>query len=305
MEYKKAAESYLTFCRSSGMSVSTVENYERTIREFGDLVSSTDEIGAMPVVIFKQKIHDRGCTASTEAAYIENLSLFFDFLAETGTIEKNPCTASIRRVKVPPKQGYENLLTTAEVEALLSPVCPKGATKKNWLRDHAMITVLLTSGLRNSELRDLRPDDLDFKKGQLFVRYGKGGKSRYAAFPKVAQDAVKSYVAFSRPDGVSPAAPLFGVGETAETFHAFDRRCLSELIARIVKMTTGREGVRTHALRHANASYLLSSGVSIDVLQTLLGHSSPQTTKVYAEFLTRTAPTDAAAAVFDTVFAAS
>ena len=102
-----------------------------------------------------------------------------------------------------------------------------------------------------------------------------------------------------RPAGLPTSAVLFGKGDDTASWVPFARTELSTLIERFTRACTGREeGVRTHALRHANASYLLDAGLSLDDIKDLLGHSNPQLTARYAERLRPMVPTDHATSAF-------
>lgn len=300
MNYRKSTAAFLNYCRASGMTSDTVANHERNLRYFSETVDLPEEITVAQVDEYKSLLHLRGLKQSTIRAYLESLSLFFAWATERKLCVENPCTASAVKTKVPPTAPYANLLNREEMAALLSPVCPKGCTRKLFPRNHAIAVMLLTSGLRNSELRELTLDDLFPEKNQLIVRCGKGEKTRFAPYPPVAQEAVRDYLASStRPLDCGTSDALFGKGTTAEEWKPFARTELSTIVERFTKTVTGRNGgVRTHALRHANASFLWDSGMKVDDIQELLGHSSVATTTRYLDRLDPDRPTAAASGAF-------
>ena len=300
MKYDKATAAFLNYCRASGMTADTVANHERNLRYFAETVELPDEVTVAQVDEYKSLLHIRGLKQSSIRAYLESLSLFFRWAVERKYCDENPCIASAIKTKVPPSAPYANLLTREEMAALLSPVCPKGCTRSVFPRNHAIVTILLTSGIRNTELRELTPDDLMPDKNQLVVRHGKGNKTGIAPYPPIAQEAVAHYLASAlRPLDCPTSAPLFGKGATAAEWKPFARTEISTVVERFTKTVTGREhGVRTHALRHSNASFLWDSGMSIDDIQTNLRHSSPTVTMRYLDRLHPERPTDAAANAF-------
>lgn len=300
MNYNKSTAAFLNYCRASGMTSDTVANHERNLRYFGETVELPEEITVANVDEYKSMLYLRGLKQSTIRAYLESMSLFFAWATERKLCAENPCTASAVKTKVPPSAPYANLLSREEMAALLSPVCPKGCTRKLFPRNHALAVVLLTSGLRNSELRELTPDDLFPEKDQLIVRCGKGEKTRFAPFPPVAQEAVRDYLeSGTRPLGCATNTPLFGKGDTPAEWKPFARTELSTIMERFTKTVTGRDGgVRTHALRHANASFLWDSGMSVDEIQELLGHSDTKITARYLDRLDPDRPTAAASNAF-------
>lgn len=309
MNYTRATAAFINYCRASGQTAATVENHERNLRLFSEAVSLPDadaEITVAHIDEYKSLLHLRGLKQSTVRAYLESLCLFFEWATERKYCAENPCTPSAVKTKVPPPAPYNHLLTREEMAALLSPVCPKGCTKKLFNRNHAIVTVLLTSGLRNSELRELRLSDLIPSENRLVVRCGKGGKMGYAPYPPVAQEAVAAWLADPlRPSALPSDAILFGKGADTASWQMFSRTELSTMVERFTKTVLGKDsGVRTHALRHANASYLWDSGMAIDDIQSVLRHSSPSVTMHYLDRLRPTAPTDHAADAFAALRAA-
>lgn len=309
MNYTRAAAAFLNYCRASGMTADTVSNHERNLRYFSEAVSLPDADGEITVAHideYKSLLHLRGLMQSTVRAYLESLCLFFAWATERKYCAVNPCTPSAVKTKVPPPAPYGHLLTREEMAALLSPVCPKGCTRKLFNRNHAIVTVLLTSGLRNSELRELRVSDLIPEENRLVVRCGKGGKMGYAPYPPVAQEAVAAWLSDPlRPRELPADAILFGKGTDTASWKMFERTELSTMVERFTKTVLGKgSGVRTHALRHANASYLWDSGMAIDDIQSVLRHSDSKITMRYLDRLRPTAPTDHAADAFSRLSAA-
>ena len=164
-------------------------------------------------------------------------------------------------------------------------------------RDFCMLTLFLNCGMRLSELVGISLSDIDRDLRSLRV-VGKGNKERLAAFPKVTQDVVKEYLESGyRPNNLGEDDFVFGTNE--DGWKQFDRFTLSQLVQRNIRLITGRDDCRSHSLRHASASWLLSSGVNVDSISSLLGHSNPQTTLIYCERLNPSSVSDEANSVFD------
>lgn len=306
MNYAAATAAFLNYCRASGQTADTVDNHARHLRYFSESVKLPEEITVAQIDEYKSLLHLRGLKQSSVRAYLKSLTSFFAWATERKYCAENPCTPSAVKTKVPPPAPYAHLLSRDEMAALLSSSCPKGCTRKLFTRNHAIVTVLLTSGLRNSELRDLRVSDLIPEENRLIVRCGKGGKTRTAPYPPVAQAAVASWMLDPlRPSTLPSDAFLFGKGTDTANWTQFSRTELSTMVERFTKTALGKDsGIRTHALRHANASYLLDAGLCIDDIKDLLGHASPSVTVRYAERLRPTVPTDHAADAFSHLSAA-
>lgn len=300
MNYQKATSAFLNYCRASGQTADTVDNHSRHLRYFSEMVELPEDITVAQIDEFKSVLHLRGLKQSSVRAYLETLSLFFAWATERKYCAENPCTPSAVKTKVPPPAPYNHILTREEIAALLCNVRPKGCIERLFPRNHAIVAVLLTSGIRNSELRELRVSDLRPEENRLIVRCGKGGKTRSAPYPPVAQEAVEIWLKCSlRPSGMPSDALLFGKGTDTASWKEFSRTELSTMVERFTKMVLGKEsGVRTHALRHANASFLWDSGMREDDIQELLGHSDLGTTRVYLSRLRPETPTANAADAF-------
>ena len=165
---------------------------------------------------------------------------------------------------------------------------------------------LLGCGLRNTELRSLTPADLQFgdeDEAQVRVVSGKGGKFRFTPFPAPVQQAIFDYLeSGERPDGLTDDDILFGTGNTRDEWRMMTRENLSVLCKRYIQSATGFEGARSHACRHAFASFNLTHGVPMAEIQSMLGHSSITTTEHYAALLRPTAPTASGNKVFNDMF---
>jgi integrase/recombinase XerD len=132
------------------------------------------------------------------------------------------------------------------------------------LRDKALILFLYASGLRISELLDMKRDDLE--KNWLHVRHGKGEKERLIPIAEIALDALKSYM----------QASAF---EHEFIWLNYQGKVLSRISA--FKITQKYLGVSPHVLRHSYATSLIIGGADLRVVQELLGHASLNTTQIY------------------------
>jgi site-specific recombinase XerD len=150
--------------------------------------------------------------------------------------------------------------------------------------ENACFFVLAHSGLRASELIDLRTQDLDLSGGRLWVRAGKGGRDRVVYLSETARLALQRYLA----GGLAPPmAPLF--------IHP-DGRTLSYpwLYAHLLRLgaAAGVAQVTAHRLRHTLATRLLNVGMQVTSIQKLLGHEHLDPTMVYARLYEATVEAD-------------
>lgn len=300
----EALKTYISSCKANGLAGGTIENYERVVSEY---VAFLKDNGYTEATIgsaseWKISMSEKGTKINVISSKMGMARAFFEWSLEMEMVEKNPFIPTVmpsrKAVNAEKNKPYTKLLTSDEFARILHSGRPKGTHMKNWYRNRAILIVFLTSGLRNSELRDLTLNDLDFVSGTITVRRGKGNKSRLCAFPEIAQTAVKEYLESGyRPLNVSRDDYLFGVTDE-NGYHQFERNSLSQMVEREIESITGRKNCKTHSLRHASASYLLTSGVSVDSISALLGHSSVSTTAIYAERLNPKAPSAEANNVF-------
>ena len=300
-----ALKAYIRNCRTNLMSPGTVENYERVCSLFGRHMGANGftEASISAVSSWKNSLSDKGIKITTLAGYMGMLDTFFSWAVEMEMLEKNPCVPAVmpsrKAVKKVQNQAYSSLLNESQFKAIITAERPKGVPGGKWARNKAIITILLSTAIRNSELRALTLNDLDFVNGNLIIEHGKGDKRRITAFPPIAQQAVKEYLASGyRPKNLPMSATLFGIGETASEWHEMNRIAMSNLIKRNISLMIGGEGVRSHALRHACASIMWDKGMSLEEISELLGHESVKTTEVYAERLRPALPSNHANTIF-------
>lgn len=300
---EKAIKAYLASCKANGLSAGTIANYERITKKYMDFLHDNeyDEASIASVNDWKISLAEASVKITTINLYMGILKSFFEWSSEMEMIDKSPVIPVVmpsrKAVNAEKKKPYTKLLSANEFKAILASDRPKGVTELNWKRNRAILFVFLTSGLRNSELRDLKMKDISFEKGTITVENGKGGKSRICAFPKISQDVVKDYLSSGyRPNNLGQDDFVFGTNE--DGWKQFDRFTLSQLVQRNIKLITGRDDCRTHSLRHASASWMLSHGINMDSISALLGHSNTQTTALYAERLNPSSPSDEANAMF-------
>lgn len=148
-------------------------------------------------------------------------------------------------------------------------------------RDRAMLEVFYAGALRVSEIISAKLEDLKLEAGYMLVR-GKGDKERVAPLGKSAQDALREYLAKSRPvlvsgkNAMSVASPLLFVARGG-------RKLTRQRVWQMVRAASAASGrkVSPHMLRHSCATHMVENGADLRTVQTILGHSDISTTQVY------------------------
>lgn len=301
--FPEAAETYLQSLASLGKSPHTIRLYTTVLHRFGDFLSRlAGEITPATIAAYRSQLSGGDLSANSVRQHLTIIHAFFAkieaFSRVSGGDERNP----VLREEIPEEVpvDYDDVLTAEEIRILLDTK-PKATTAGIPLRNYCIIVMLLQTGLRNSELRALTVEDLDFENHIVTVRHGKGYKGRAAPFPALARQAVAEYLdGGARPHEIPDSAPLFGSTEGG-TWHEYNMNALNALVKRYTRKIIGRE-VHCHLLRHAAASSWDDAGVPLRDVQKALGHSNVRTTeRIYVQILDRHKAAQNISRVFDTI----
>ena len=186
-------------------------------------------------------------------------------LAEDPTLKLQSARQALRVPKT---------MSEAQVDALLA--APDDSSLG--LRDKAMLELLYASGLRVSELVNLKTYHLGMNDGVLRVM-GKGSKERLVPFGQVARESITHYLAAARPDilGGQPTDDLFVTARGS----AMSRVMFWMLVKKYARVAGIHAPLSPHTLRHAFATHLLNHGADLRAVQMLLGHADISTTTIY------------------------
>ncbi|MBS0315223.1 MAG: site-specific tyrosine recombinase XerD [Proteobacteria bacterium] len=215
-----------------------------------------------------------GARAASINRRLSSLRRFFRWLVETGASASNPCDL------VDPPRSARRLpktLSEAQVEALLAA---PGAQHSHRERDAAMLETLYATGLRVSELVNLKLAQLSLDPGVVKI-LGKGSKERLVPLGETAIAALRRYLEGERRDALPAPRRSDAVFLTARG-EPMSRQGFWYLIKRHAR-TAGIDptALSPHTLRHAFATHLLNHGADLRVVQMLLGHSDITTTQIY------------------------
>jgi len=211
---------------------------------------------------------------SGESVYLEIAALraFYKFAENEKLLPANLA----ENLSLPRRwQRLPKALSNAEIKKLLAPENPE--TPKS-LCDQAILELAYASGLRLSELKNLRLEQLHLDAGFINV-VGKGNKERVVPVGRTAVTALNRYLEAGRPELVTPKSP-------ANVF--LTQRCTPFAAVTLwlhIKHRVARAGVARpmtpHMLRHSFATHLLEHGADLRVIQELLGHVNISTTEIY------------------------
>lgn len=247
-----------------GKSNKTAYQYTRTARKLSDLIRKPfPEIGAYDVRFFLAIEKERGLSNSSLENTRANLSAFFQWLTDDEVIPKNP-VSKIKPIKCP--KEVKEAFSDVELDALRSS-CRS-------IKERALIEILVSTGVRVSELASMEVKDVDLNTLAVHVVHGKGSKERITYMTAVAAKHLLSYLRQRKEDG--PA--LFYNKNHAPLASSGIRHILNTIAKR-----AGVTNVHPHRFRRTFATNLARRGMEIQEIQKLLGHTNINTTMVYVQ----------------------
>ena len=252
------------------LSPHTRDAYRRDLEDAAGCFASAGRAGwtaldAAEVQGFAASRHRSGLSGRSIQRRLSALRTFFDFLIREGLAERNPAR-SVRAPKV--ARRLPKALDPDETADLLDGNPPQGYEET---RDHAILELLYSSGLRLGEAQGLSLGDLDLASGLVSV-LGKGSKRRVVPVGRKAREALRRWLSV-RQGGEEPAVFTSRSG----------RRLGARAIQDRVRRFAARRGIdlHPHMLRHSFASHLLESSGDLRAVQELLGHADLGTTQIY------------------------
>jgi integrase/recombinase XerD len=258
-----------------GLSANTILSYGRDLEKYLLFLKKEKadwaRAGEDTLARFIHHQSQAGLQARSLARLISALKSFYRFLLLDGLVRKDSA-ADLTSPKT--WMTLPKYLTVQEVEDLL---CQPDDKDLHGLRDKAMLELLYATGLRVSELIQLRPKDLNLEDGYLICR-GKGGKERVIPLGKSAAVWTRKYLDEARPQlQKEPAEALF----LTRLGDPFTRQGFWKMLREYGRKAGLASKISPHILRHSFATHLLERGADLRSVQLMLGHSQITTTQIY------------------------
>lgn len=267
-----------------GLSENTVLGYKNDLKELQKFLAPTLDIQTITkenlLLSIGQLSKEKKAAASVNR-FIAAVRTMFSYALKFGYIKKNPAL-ELKTVKLPKK--VPNFMTQPEVNQLCEqPVNNELLWEK---RDHALFTMMYSSGCRISEITNLKLDDFMDNYHSAIVT-GKGNKQRKVFFAQEARNALSLYLQDRKKvlESHNIAEP------TRQVFINQKGHPLSVGGVRfIISKYSGAEGtnhhINPHAFRHTFATTMIGNGADVRLVQEMLGHSSISTTQRYTHITT-------------------
>lgn len=262
-QLEAASAAWLHNLEENGTAPNTLKGYSLTAEDFICFFADEEDAGApsyAEIFLWRQTFDRRGLTPRTQQQYLIRLRAFFNWAVEHGWYATNPVLERLIPTvsTLPPTEHIT--LQSWQLQRLYEFERPGYARTATYPRNYAIVTLLLTTDLRNGELLRLTPADLRWSDNAIFAHGNRAGDVRRVAFSDLAQSAVRLYLASGiRPQDLPDTAPLFGTTSKKGVFGTRERdgawtvgsaEWLSALVMRHVKAVAGVSGVRCEDLRH-------------------------------------------------------
>lgn len=260
-----------------GLSINTIQSYRRDLKQYHLFLQADSQIIDWKQVerndilryLYNLKDHDR--SQATIARALSSIRLFHQFLVR----EYHYTTDASLHIESPKKaRTLPKVLSTKEIDTLLTMPTPDPLS----IRNKAMLEMLYATGLRVSELMQLKVSDLHLMMG--FVRcLGKGSKERIVPLGDLAKDAIELYLNESRGQLVKQKKidQLF-VNHHGNTL---SRQGFWKILKGVARDAGITKQITPHTLRHSFATHLLENGADLRSVQEMLGHVDISTTQIY------------------------
>lgn len=245
-----------------GKSEKTIYQYRNTCQKLSEALGKNfDEMGAYDIRYFLGCEKERGLSNRSLENLRANISAFFQWMTKEDIIPKNPCMA-INPIK------YEDVIRKPFSEIEIDKLRMACRTKK----ERAVIELLLSSGIRVSELTALKVDDINMTDLSVHVKCGKGGKGRVTYTTPVALKHIGDYWN-TRPE------------EGCMAFYNNKHQSMNPGGIRYMLKVLGAraevDNVHPHRFRRTFATSLATRGMDIQDIKSLLGHANIETTMEY------------------------
>lgn len=275
-----------------GSSLLTVRNYDHYLQRFATFAKSegvaiAEKIDQDLIHRYRLFLHRLPNSAkkdviskSTANYHLIALRTFLKYLLVKGVNTYPPDMIELAKTD----ERQISFLDFEELESLLKQ--PNLRTLQG-RRDKAILNLLFSTGLRVSELCELKIDDINLEKSEFSVS-GKGGKVRVVFIDHEAKESIKNYLTLRTAANTKNPYLFISYGHTNKLTANSEQltagmtpRSIQRMIKKYAKMAGITKHVSPHTLRHSFATDLLMNGADIRSVQSLLGHSSITTTQIY------------------------
>ncbi|WP_278959958.1 tyrosine recombinase XerC [Lactobacillus apis] len=225
------------------------------------------------VELFIQNLAERKVARSTQSRKMSSLRSLYRFLTKRKIVKIDPTQTVVLRAK---DHKLPQFFYAPEIKQVFDSL---KSTEPLTMRNLAMFELFYTTGMRVSEVSELKIEQIDLELKIILV-HGKGNKDRYVAFDKQTEEALSNYLNEGRPKLLKNAADtktvfLNNLGKPLTT------RGIEYIMQKVFNNAGINGKVHPHELRHSFATAMLNNGADLRSVQELLGHINLSTTQIY------------------------
>jgi integrase/recombinase XerD len=280
-----AVTDYLSWLASHGYAAGTVRSRHYYLASLTEFLAGRDahDVGQVTASLLEsyqrhlfhhKKVDGQPLSFHTQSQRLVPVKGLFAWLARSGTIAFDPSISMVL-----PKTEHrlpEAVLSVEEVESVLAG--PDTSTLLG-IRDRAILEVFYSTAIRRMELINLHVADIDFARGSLFVRQGKGARDRFVPIGERARSWVSRYLDNVRPllEGRASHPVLF----LSTTGGTIGPDAMSRTVSAYVHAGAPTKRGSCHLFRHTTATLMLDAGADVRHIAEMLGHQKLETTMSY------------------------
>lgn len=277
---KEALEEYLVYLKvERGLSKNSIESYQRDLLQYfsyleKEQISNWRKVDRYLILSYLQMQREEGKSDNSIIRMVSSLRKFHQFLKQEKLSDDDP----MLYIDTPKKgQTLPKVMSLKEVDKLIKI---PDTSKTLGLRDRAILEVMYATGLRISELVNLKMEELHLSMS-LIQTTGKGEKERILPIGDQAVYWLEQYLERAR--------PILERKSKKDSSYVFlntrgdqlSRQGVWKKLKQMVREAGIKQNVTPHTLRHSFATHLLENGADLRIVQELLGHSDISTTQIY------------------------
>ena len=265
IDYLKVQKNYSSFTLLNYKK--DIEEYEMFLKEKNYNYKNMDYKKCTEYLLF---LDNRNLKKTSVSRRLSSLRTFYKYLVLNNFVDNNPflLVSSPKKEKKMPKfinySGIEEIFNIPNIKT------------KEGQRERVILEILYGSGVRVSELVNIKIKDIDFSNKTILI-FGKGSKERLVSFGEPALDSIKQYINDGRKQYEIESEYLI-VGKNEEQLTT---RRIEQIIGELINKTSIKMNITPHMFRHTFATHLLDNGSDLIAVQELLGHESLASTEIY------------------------
>lgn len=271
--------------RMDNYSPRTVDDYPSQLKLFVQYLESTsledfnqidrEALHQYQMYLYGLEKKGKPLTLQAQSSRLAPVKAFFRYLAKKDYFLYDPAAS----LELPGERRSlpRGIMSKKEISRILIQPDPETALG---LRDKAILELLYSTGIRNTELRNLTIYDVNISHGELRINQGKGGKDRVVPIGEIAGQYLQTYLKEARPKLVKEETNILFVSVNGKQL---SRYILSWLVGKYGRKAGIDRRITPHIFRHTCATHMLRGRSNLRYIQELLGHSSIATTQIYTK----------------------